>query len=123
MAYEDWVVLVVEDEHDSVQMLSEIMAHHHIAVAVARNGHDCLKMLATLRPTLVIMDLAMPGLDGWQTLKSIRANPATADLPVVAITAYHSTAVGRDALAAGFNGYFSKPLNALTFIDSLAALV
>jgi CheY-like chemotaxis protein len=69
------------------------------------------------------MDLALPELDGWATLQQMRADPRTRDLPVVAITAYHSGKVANDALEAGFNAYFSKPLDPSTFVDRLTSIV
>lgn len=119
----DWRVLVVEDQDDSVQVVSQILEHYGIEVHVARNGIECLEMVPVIQPTLVITDLAMPEMDGWQTLTQLRSQPETADLVVVAITAYHSVNVAEDALAAGFDAYFSKPIAAASFVDELSALV
>jgi CheY-like chemotaxis protein len=119
----EWRVLVVEDEDDSLKMVSKILQHHGIQVHVARNGHECLGMLKRVNPTLVITDLAMPEMDGWETLVEMRADPQTAHIPVVAITAYHSANVAQDALQAGFDAYFAKPPNAISFVDELAQIV
>lgn len=119
----DWRVLVVEDEYDSIQMVSKILRHHGAEVHVAHNGHECMAMLQEFEPTLVIMDLALPEMDGWETLKSIRSNQQTAHLPVVAITAYHSVNVAEDAASAGFNAYFPKPLDTNALVRKLAAVL
>lgn len=118
-----WQVLVVEDEDDSLQMVSKILQHHQIHVHIARNGHQCIDMLQKVDPTLVIMDLAMPEMDGWETLMQIRSNPDTAHIPVVAITAFHSANVAQDAMAAGFDAYFPKPPDALSFVDKLTEII
>ncbi len=118
-----WRVLVVEDEYDSIQMVSKILRHHGAEVHVARTGLECLEILETLMPSLVIMDLALPEMDGWETLAKIRANPTTRELPVVAITAYHSVSVEEDAREAGFNAYFPKPLNTNRIIQQLGEIV
>src|SRR5687767_10631619 len=118
-----WRVLVVEDEFDSIQMVSKILRHHGAEVHVAHNGHECLARLETLQPTLIIMDLAMPEMDGWETLEKIRANPNTAKIPIAAITAYHSVNVAEDAREAGFDGYFPKPLDTGSIVESLAELL
>ncbi len=123
MDFSNWQVLLVEDEHDSVRMVSEILSYHGIGFEVALNGSDCLEMLDRIDPTLVIMDLAMPELDGWQTLMAMRDNPDTAHIPVVAITAYHSVNVAHDALEAGFDAYYSKPLHPIRFIEDIAHIV
>ncbi len=123
MDYAQWQVLLVEDEHDSVQVVSEILAYHGIEFEVARNGQECLQMLDHLDPTLVIMDLAMPELDGWQTLVAMRANPDTAHIPVVAITAFAAVNVAHDAMKAGFDGYYSQPLNPMAFVQEITRIV
>lgn len=119
----DWLVLVVEDEFDSVQMVSKILSFHGIQVVVARNGVECLAYLDHVQPALIITDLAMPEMDGWQTLAALRARPDTRNIPVVAITAYHSVDVAEEAISAGFDAYFAKPVNARTFVPSLEKIV
>lgn len=118
-----WRVVIAEDEPDSVRMVSKILEHHGVRVEVAHNGDECLALLEHTTPTLVIVDLAMPGKDGWQTLAAIRANPATAHLPVVAVTAYYAPDVAEDAARAGFDGFFAKPLSARAFVPCLAEIV
>ena len=118
-----WRVLVVEDEFDSIQMVSKILRHHGAEVHIAHNGHECIQKLETYTPTFIIMDLALPEMDGWETLAKIRENEKTAHLKVVAITAYHSVNVEEDAHDAGFNAYFPKPLNINLIIDHLGKLV
>jgi len=118
-----WCILVVEDEYDSIQMVSKILRHHGVEVHIAHNGFECLEMLESLAPDLIIMDLALPEMDGWETLAKIRGNPSTETLPVVAITAYHSVNVAEDAKKAGFNAYFPKPLNTKGIIQQLGEIV
>ena len=65
----------------------------------------------------------MPEMDGWQTLANIRNNPETAGIPVVAITAYHSANVAHDAISSGFDAYYSKPIDALSFVKNITTLV
>ncbi len=119
----DWKVVVVEDTYDDRQLISKILEYYGIEVHISKNGNECLKLLEQLLPTLIVTDLAMPERDGWQTLAAIRANRDTAHIPVVAVTAYHSAEVAEDALRAGFNGYFPKPVDPLTFVRSLEKIV
>lgn len=123
MEVNQWQVLVVEDEDDSLQVISQIFEHYQAEIRVARNGRACLDVLATFRPTVIIMDLAMPGMDGWQALAQIRADPRLQRIPVVAITAFDSPNVAEEALQAGFDAYFAKPVNVAEFIDSLRQVV
>lgn len=123
MVYAHWKVLVVEDEQDSVRMVSDMLRHYGAQVDVAGNGVEALEHLKQNTPTLIIMDLAMPELDGWQTLSHVRDNPGTADIPVIAITAFHSSNVAVNAREAGFNAYFPKPLDASSFVRTIAELI
>ena len=118
-----WTVIVVEDIYDDVELMSTILAYYGITVHAVSNGNECMHLLTTLRPTLIVTDLSMPGKDGWQTLKAIRADAGTLDIPVIAVTAYDSADVAEDARRAGFNGYFPKPINPLTFVDNLRAII
>lgn len=104
-------------------MLSKILNFHGIEVHIARNGEECMALLQTLAPTLIITDLAMPRMDGWRTLEAVRANTTTQHIPVVAITVYDSVDVAEEAEKAGFDAYFSKPLNPRDFVESLEKLL
>lgn len=118
-----WNVLIVEDEYDSIQVMSRVLRYHGATVYVARNGHECLQVLDHFNPSVILMDLDMPLMDGWETLAHIRANPMTKHLPVVAITAYHSANVAEDAEKAGFNGYFPKPVSVRSIIPRLEQII
>jgi CheY-like chemotaxis protein len=123
MTYQDWRVLVVEDDYDSTKMVGKVLEHHHIPYDIAGNGAECMQALQRFTPTLIVMDLAMPVMDGWRTLSEIRANPNTTHIPVVAITAYGSANVAADAQLAGFDGYFPKPLHPVRFVQELVKIV
>ena len=123
MSEQKWQIIIVEDEYDSLQMVSEILRYYGVDVLVAHNGKECIELLNQNRVTLVLTDLAMPEMDGWETLKAIRANPRTEMIPVVAISAYHSVEVAEQATIAGFDGFFAKPVSPKTFVDNLAKLI
>lgn len=123
MSPKDWRILVVEDEYDSIQLVSKILQHSGIAVEVVHNGVECLEVLKRHLPTLIIMDLALPVMDGWETLQHIRNNPETRHLPVVAITAYHSVNLEEDAYKAGFDAYMPKPLETQAFVKRLERII
>jgi CheY-like chemotaxis protein len=119
----EWVIVIAEDEFDSLQTLSKILQYHDIQIFVGRNGKECLRLLDQVKPHAVIMDLAMPEMDGWETLAHIRANEMTAHLPVIALTAYYSIEVAQDVVKAGFDAYFAKPVSPVTFVRDLAAII
>lgn len=109
------------------------MANRALAVKLLKAaGHDVIEAAdgeagvgeaLAKRPDLVLMDISLPGVDGWEALRRLRADGRTRDLRIVALTA-HAMAGARDAaLAAGFDGYMSKPIDAVTFADTVSSFV
>jgi two-component system cell cycle response regulator DivK len=123
MEFTDWKVLVVEDTDDDLAMVSKILNFHGIQVFVARNGAQCLDVLPAVDPHLVMLDLSMPGMDGWQTLAAIRSDARFSQLPVVAATAYYAVDMDQEAHDAGFDAYFEKPLNPRRLVQELADII
>ena len=119
----DWKVLVIEDEDDSMEFVQGLLEHHGIESVGVSSGEEALEALKTMQPTLLIVDLALPGLDGWELLKRFKAHPVLRDVPRVAITAYHTPEVAEQAIEAGFDAYFAKPLDATSFVRELEAIV
>ncbi len=118
-----WKVILVDDEPDSLRLVHDILALHGAQVYEAGNGNQGLALLEKVVPTLFVIDLAMPRPDGWDLLARIRANPALAAVPVVAITAYYSDMVIKHANQAGFNALFPKPIKSEPFLNALRAVV
>ncbi len=117
-----WKVILVDDEPDSLDLIHDILTLNGAEVYRAAGGEQCLSLLAEVAPTLVVLDLAMPKPDGWDLLREIRARPQTADVPVVAVTAYYSDSVVRQAHEAGFNAFFPKPIRSNVFLSKLKEL-
>jgi CheY-like chemotaxis protein len=116
---ENWYLLVVEDDPDGQEVVKRMLLHHNITFDPAHTGEEAVEMLGSGHYTGVIIDLALPGIDGWQVIQTIQSNPATAHLPCVAMTAYHSAEVAIEAINAGFKAYFPKPLEATSFVREL----
>src|SRR5688572_15793740 len=104
-------VLVVEDDHYGAQVVKHMLNYQEIAGDYVASGEEALQRLESEGDSysLAILDLALPGIDGWMVLKEVQRNPKTAHLPCVAITAFHDAKVAREALEAGFIAYFPKP--------------
>lgn len=119
----NWTVIVAEDTYDDMQLVSAILTHSGIDVHVTHNGKECLTLAQSLQPTLIVTDLAMPEMDGWEMLGQLRANAETAHIPVVAVSAYYSADVAKDARRAGFNGCFPKPVSARHFVQQLDEII
>lgn len=114
-----WRVLIVEDEPDSSEVVQGILESYQIQFWWAATAEEALEMLPHVAPNLLVVDLALPGMDGWGLLKTLRQNEATAHIPAVAVTAFHSTAVARQAIEAGFAAYFPKPIDTAAFVIEL----
>lgn len=111
-------VLVVEDDRYSRDVTRHMFHYHHLAVDTVASAEEALEKLIDSCYLLVVIDLALPGMDGWALLRTLKATPTYAALPCVAITAYHDTVVAKQALDAGFCAYFAKPLQT-TFVAQL----
>ena len=119
----NWQVLVIEDENDSMEVVQALLEHRGIETVGCSNGEEALNVLENLRPTLIVVDLALPGLNGWQLLERFKADPVLQDVPLVAMTAYHTAELAERAIEAGFNAYFAKPLDATSFVRELENIV
>jgi CheY-like chemotaxis protein len=115
----DLNILIVEDDPDGSEVVQRMLRHHHIANEAARSGEDALLKLAGGGFSGAILDLALPGIDGWNLLRKIKADPRTQNLPCVATTAFHSADIAVKAVEAGFVAYFPKPLEAGSFVQEL----
>jgi len=117
--------VIVDDDTISSDVCSQavMLRYPDATVYVARTGKECLSLLETVTPDVVLMDLKLPIMDGWETLSHIRANEAMANLPVVALTGYHSASVAHDVTQAGFTAYVPKPIDIELLNETLAGLV
>lgn len=104
-------VLVVEDVEEIREMIRRQMQRRGHTVAEAVDGQDAIDKVRTDRPDVILMDLNLPVLDGWEATKRLKADPATRSIPIIALTA-HATSGDRDAeYAAGADAFESKPID------------
>ena len=109
------VILVVEDNERNLKLLRDVLEYAGYDVRVARTGEDGVTLAVKEPPDLVLMDLQLPGIDGMEALRQLRASPRTADIPVVAVTAQAMKQDRERALEAGFDGYLEKPISVRAF--------
>ena len=116
-------LLVVDDEPLNIDLIRRIVEETSLQVrfVVASNGLDALAQARALRPALVLMDLKIPGLDGLEATRRLKADPATAGIPVVALTAQAMTGDRERALKAGCDDYITKPIDVRSVIELLEA--
>lgn len=119
----DWKILVVEDEPDGQMVVAGILNYFNVVVDTVGNAEDALAALKTKQYTGAVIDLALPGMDGMSLLKHIRNTPDVTAMPCVAITAFHTSAVKQQAIDAGFDAYFPKPIEDTIFIRELSRVI
>jgi CheY-like chemotaxis protein len=113
-------VLLVEDNIPNRDLVRYLLEANGYACSEAHDGETALEMASGSRPDIVICDLQLPGMDGFDVLRGLRALPALIGVPVVAVTAYAMVGDRERILAAGFDGYISKPIDPRTFADEIA---
>lgn len=116
-------VLVVEDNAVNMELMVWLLGSRGHEVVGARDAAEALAAIDAQCPALVLCDLQLPGMDGYQLLSRLRSDPATAGLRVVAVTAHAMPDDRGRVLAAGFDGYFAKPIDPETFCDAVDALL
>jgi CheY-like chemotaxis protein len=111
MAHEDSgpLVLVVDDYADAREMYAESLVVSGFRVAEADNGVQAIDLARRLGPAAILMDLSLPGLDGWEATRRLKADPRTSHIPVVAVTGHAQTAASTAALDAGCDRFVVKP--------------
>lgn len=123
MPASDIRALVIEDEQDSALLLSTTLEYGGIEHWSANSAEAALQLLPDISPNVLLVDLNLPGIDGWEFLRQVRANPKTADIPAVVVSAYITPTVAREALAAGFAACIPKPLDTNSFVPQLVEIV
>jgi len=116
-------ILIAEDNAVNRELLRELLETHGHIVTEACNGEEALRLLDDSRPDILLLDLGMPVLDGYQTIRRIREKPSLAGLPVLAVTAYAMQGDKERILSSGFDGYMSKPIDPKLLYQELDRLL
>jgi CheY-like chemotaxis protein len=116
-------VLYVEDNDDNVYMLTHRLLRAGFNVAVAVDGAVAVTMAVSEKPDIILMDLSLPVLDGWEATRRIKAAPETWHIPVIALTAHAMSGDRETALAAGCDDFDTKPINLPRLLDKIRALL
>jgi two-component system, cell cycle response regulator DivK len=104
-------ILVVEDNPKNLKLLRDVLQFSGYEVIEATSGEDGVRLAASEQPDLILMDLQLPGIDGAEALRRIRAGERTREVPVVAVTAFAMDHDREHAFASGFTGYVEKPIS------------
>ncbi len=103
------LVLVVDDYQDAREMYAEYLKASGFRVAEARTGVEAVAKAHELLPDCILMDLSLPGIDGWEATRQIKAHESTVHIPIIAITGHMSELASRNAVAAGCSSFVLKP--------------
>lgn len=112
-------ILVVDDNELNLELVRELLEGQGYQVHQAMRALDGISLAQSIRPDLILMDIRLPKLDGLSAVRRLKADPATAAIPVLALTASAMEGDERKAFEAGCDGYLTKPLNLLIFQDTL----
>ena len=114
-------ILVIEDNEQNLYLTTFILEKHGYEVIQAREGGEGTRLAGQAKPDLILLDIQLPGIDGYQVAQALRSNPALDGVPIVAVTSYAMVGDRERILAAGCTGYIEKPINPDTFVAQVEA--
>jgi len=116
-------ILYVEDNEDNIYVIKNRLGRVGYTVLIATDGEQGVSMAAAERPDLILMDLRLPVLDGWEATRRIKAQPETRDIPIIALTAHAMSGDREKALAAGCDDFDTKPVELPRLLEKVRALL
>lgn len=116
-------ILAVDDEPDNLNVIQELLTLLGAEIITARNGKEGLEKTLAHKPHLIITDLSMPDVNGWEFLENLKKNELTKDIPVIALTAHAMGGDRERTLEAGFANYIAKPIDFLTITSQLEEML
>ncbi|MFZ3337766.1 MAG: response regulator [Xanthobacteraceae bacterium] len=116
-------ILYVEDNEDNLYMLSNRLTRRGYEVVSARDGQQGIAMAGSEAPALILMDLSLPIIDGWEATRRLKAEALTRNIPVIALSAHAMAGDREKAIAAGCDDYDTKPVELPRLLDKIAALL
>ena len=112
-------ILVIEDNDQNLYLITFILEKSGFAVIAARNGQDGIDMACLEIPALILLDIQLPLMDGYEVARRLRQVEAAKDIPIIAVTSYAMVGDREKALEAGCTGYIEKPIDPATFMDEI----
>ena len=112
-------ILLIEDDRDAIELVDELLMAHGYVSLLATNGKDGLQIAALQLPDLILLDIRMPGLDGYAVAAAIRQQPGLEHTRIVAVTASEMAADPKRLAEAGFDGYIPKPIDPENFVAQI----
>ncbi len=116
-------ILYVEDNDDNIYMITRRLGRKGYEVIVAKDGEEGIAMARSEAPSLILMDLDLPVLDGWEATRRLKASDETRHIPVIAVSAYAMVSDRERAMAAGCDDFFSKPVDLKGLLERIESLL
>lgn len=116
-------ILLVEDNPANQLLAETVLEQEGFVVDIAGNAVEAIRRLNTNKPDIILMDVSLPGQDGLSLTRDLKSDPATAHIPIVAMTAYATDRDRQAALDAGCSGHITKPIDVDTFADEVRAFL
>ena len=117
------LILVIEDNEKNRKLVRDVLTFKGYTIVEAETGEEGVRLAKERLPKLILMDIQLPGIDGIEALRQIRAHDATRAIPIVAVTASAMDRDRQQIMAAGFDAYQSKPLNVKEFMAAVEAIL
>jgi len=112
-------VLLVEDNEDNFELVRFLLERADFEVLAGHDGREALDLARKELPDLILMDLSLPGIDGWTAARELKDDPNTSHIPLLALTAHTLPGDRKRAMESGFDGYISKPIDVVNFGDTI----
>jgi CheY-like chemotaxis protein len=112
-------ILVIEDNEQNLYLVKFILEKHGYVVLAAQDGPEGIDKATSMRPDLILLDVQLPGMDGYAVARRLKSNPDFAKTPIVAVTSYAMPGDREKALESGCTGYIEKPINPDTFMTQV----
>jgi two-component system, cell cycle response regulator DivK len=117
------LILIIEDNEKNLKLVRDVLQYKGYQTIEAGTGEEGVRLARARIPDLVLMDIQLPGMDGIRALGELRADPTTRAIPVIAVTASAMTHDRKKIIAAGFDGYQSKPIKVREFMDAVREML
>lgn len=116
-------ILLIEDNEQNRYLATFLLEQHGFKVVAANDGPSGITLVETLDPDLILLDIQLPGMDGYDVARGLRGIALLRLTPIIAVTSYAMVGDKEKALAAGCNGYIEKPINPETFVEEVSAFL
>ena len=117
------LILIVEDNEKNRKLVRDVLQHRGYQTVEAETAEEGIRLAQESRPALILMDIQLPGMNGMEAMGHLRADPRTKKIPVIAVTASAMTHDRQKIMAAGFDGYQSKPINVKEFVAAVREML